>query len=393
MTLNKLWNKDFLLVCAANFLMAFAFYLIAPTMPFYINRHFHTSESTTGLVMASYISATLFIRPFSGYLVDRFSRKHIYIWSFLFFVSLFMGYLWAGTLLLFLMVRTLHGFTWGLLTTASSTMAIDIIPSERRGEGVGYFGLTMTVAMSIGPFVGLYLFENFPLPYNFYAACLSGILGILFASLIKAPKKRLIIKDEPLSWDRFLLIKAIPIGCNLLFIAVCYGMVFVFAPKYGIEELNLSHTGLLFLFMAIGMAVSRLFAGKLIDQGHTHNLITFSFLLLAASYTVFGLATSAYMYFGAAIFIGLSYGVLSPAFQTLFINMAPATKRGTANSTYFTFYDLGIGLGMILSGFLADYFHSYSRLFLVAAILCGTATLMYVFFSKKIYEKNKEITQ
>ena len=385
---TTLWNANFLLACSANFLMAFAFYLIATTMPFYITKSFQTTESMTGVIMASYISATLMIRPFSGFMVDRFSRKAVYLLSFAFFVLLFLGYMWAGVLTLFVLVRTLHGLTWGIVTTASSTIAIDIIPSQRRGEGVGYFGLTMTLAMSIGPFIGLYVYEHFPLEYNFYAAFAFGLLGLFLASCIKTPHKPIVI-NEPLSLDRFLLVKAIPIGFNLLLIALCYGMVFVFAPKYGIQELKLNNTGLLFLFMAVGMAISRLFAGKLLDKGHTHRLVICSMLLLSISYLVFGLATSGVGYFGAALFIGGSYGVLSPTFQTLFISMAPHSKRGTANSTYFTFYDLGIGVGMIVSGFLADYFHSFSKLFLVASVLCLLALAMYWGYSKNIFEKNK----
>lgn len=388
----QLWNANFLLACSANFLMAFAFYLIATTMPFYITKNFHTTETMTGIVMASYITATLLIRPFSGYMVDRFARKKVYLFSFLFFVGLFLGYMWAGLLSMFILVRTLHGLTWGIVTTASSTIAIDIIPSERRGEGIGYFGLTMTLAMSVGPFVGLYLYEHFALEYNFYGAFSFGLLGLILATFIKTPIKPPVAK-EPLSLDRFLLVKAIPLGLNLLLIALCYGMVFVFAPKYGIEELHLNNTGLLFLFMAIGMGISRLFAGKLLDRGHTHVLVIVAMFTLSLGYLLLGLATNASHYLGAALIIGASYGVLSPTFQTLFISMAPHSKRGTANSTYFTFYDLGIGLGMVLSGFLADYFHSFGKLFIVASVICVVALLVYALFSKSIYEKNKFVNQ
>jgi len=385
---EKLWTGNFINACFANFLMGFAFYLIGTTMPFYIGEKYGASEAETGLVLASYIIATLLVRPFSGYIVDAYSRKKVYIIAYFFFVFVYFGYMWASTLMLFVIARMMHGVTWSVITTSSSTVAIDIIPASRRGEGLGFFGLTTTVAMAIGPFIGLYLYENFPFEYNFYSTITVGIIGLITALFIKVPKREIKAKTV-LSLDRFILKPAIPIGINVLFIAVSFGMLFTYAAKFGLNELKISSTGFFFLFMAIGMAASRFFAGKLLDKGYVTELMMASLFIIGFGYTAFGLASSETLYFGSAIFIGLGYGMASPSFQTMIINLGTNDQRGTANSTFFSFYDLGIGIGMVISGFLATIFSSFGDLFVLSGILSFVGLVYYYFVSRKVYDRKK----
>lgn len=385
---DKLWSRNFILACVSNFLMAFAFYLIGTTMPFYVTEHFHTSESQTGLVLASYIIATLLIRPFSGYIVDGFSRKKVYIIAYLFFIFVYFGYMVASTLTLFVLARMFHGLTWGVITTSSSTVAIDVIPSSRRGEGIGFFGLMSTLAMSAGPFLGLYLYDNYDFNYNFYATILFGCIGLLFASLIRLPKREC-VERPPLSFDRFLLKPTIPIGINLLFIAIGYGALFTYAAKFG-KQIGIENTGLFFLFTALGMTLTRLFAGRLIDKGYLKQMLFASIFIIALGYTAFGFAQEIIMFLVSAFTIGFGFGTATPTFQTMFVNMAKSDQRGTANSTFFTFYDLGIGFGMIISGYIANLFpNDFGKLFVISGAIAALGLFYYYFVSLKVYEKKK----
>lgn len=382
----KLWTRDFFIICLSNFLIGFSFYLVGTSMPFYIVEQFNTDTTTTGLILASYITAALAVRPFSGYLVDRFPRKNVLLISLAFFILIFYGYMQAKILILFILFRVSHGFTWGITTTASSTLAIDVIPSKKRGEGVGFFGLTSTLAMSIGPMLGLFIYEHYPFEYNFYAAITIGLIALLLILTVKPPV-RPSVATQTITLDRFILVKAIPIGINLLGIALCYGALFAFAAMYG-KQLQVENTGMFFMMMAIGMTASRFFAGKIIDRGYIHQLVLGALGLLALSFIAFGMATSPVLFFATSFFIGIGYGVLSPAFQTLFVNMATPDKRGTANSTYFSFYDLGIGLGMVASGKIASLF-DMGTIFICGGALCFAAIGYYLLVTKKLYEMNK----
>lgn len=368
--------------------MAFAFYLIGTTMPFYIEEQFHTTESETGLILASYIIATLLLRPFSGFIVDTFPRKKVYIIAYFLFVFVYFGYMWASTITLFIIARMMHGGVWSIITTASSTIAIDVIPAKRRGEGIGFFGLTTTLAMAVGPFIGLYLYEHFDFDYNFYSTIFFGIIGLLTALLIKVPEREIKTKTV-ISLDRFILKAAIPIGINLLFIAICYGMLFTYAAKYGMQ-LGIENIGLFFLFMAVGMMATRFFAGKLLDKGYVNQLMIASQATIALSFLLFGIANSELLFFTSALFIGFGYGIASPTYQTMFVNMGTNDQRGTANSTFFSFYDLGIGLGMVLSGFMATYFNNeFKYLFLICSASATIGIFYYLLISKNIYRIKK----
>ncbi len=383
-----LWTPDFIYACIANFLMGFAFYLLIPTLPFFIVEQFKAEKPLVGLVLSCYVIATLSIRPVSGYLLDSFPRKIIYVLSFMFFAILFFGYLVAVSLLILIVVRILHGFTWGIITTSGSTIAIDILPSAKRGEGVGYYGLTTNLSMAVGPLFGLFLHNHYPFVYIFYSSILTSFLGLAVATFIKTPFKVKKI-HEALSLDRFILVKSLPIGINCMLLAIPYGMILAFSAMYG-KELNVSNTGMFFTYMAIGVGGSRIFRGKLIDKGRIHFVSILGSSILILSFLLFSLSKSDFLYFMSAFFIGVGYGTIFPAFLFLFINLAHHNQRGTANSTYLTSFDLGIGLGMILAGKIAG-ISSLSVAFGFSALINALAILYYWQISRGIYERKKVI--
>ncbi|HEX2936507.1 MAG TPA: MFS transporter [Bacteroidales bacterium] len=386
---EKLWTINFINACIANFLMGFSFYLLIPTLPFFIIEQFQADAAVVGAILSSYIIAALAVRPLSGYLVDSFSRKGVYIVSFAFFISLYFGYLFVASIFFLVVLRVLHGFTWSTITTSGSTLAIDIIPAHRRGEGVGYFGLSTNLSMALGPLAGLFLHDHYPFDYIFYASIISCTIGLIAATFIKAPVREVVHHHKAFSLDRFILVKSIPVGINCMLIAIPYGMLLSFAALYG-KEIHVGSTGMFFTYMAIGIGSSRIFSGKLIDGGRIHFVSLLGAIVLTGSFALFAFSNSALLYFVSAFVIGVGYGILFPAYLYLFINMAHHNQRGTANSTYFTAFDLGVGLGMILAGKIADV-ASLSAAFGVGTLLCALAILFYWLVSERSYEKGKVV--
>ena len=172
-----LWTANFRAVTIGNFLLFFSFYLLLPILPMYVAEAFDADKSVTGMVLASYTVMALLVRPASGFLVDTFPRKRMLLICYTIFMLYFCGYLLAGTLLLFALIRATHGLAFGLVTVSNSTMAIDIMPSVRRGEGIGYYGVSNNLAMAIGPSLSLYIYDtlhNFD--YIFLLSILSSFL-------------------------------------------------------------------------------------------------------------------------------------------------------------------------------------------------------------------------
>ncbi len=396
MTKDKLLTRSYLYILSANFLLYFGFYLLLPILPFYLTEVFKSNNASVGIILSCYTIAALCIRPFSGYLLDTFSRKPLYLFAFFIFTGIFAGYLFAGTLTLFTLLRIAHGFAFGTVTVAGNTIVIDIMPSSRRGEGLGYYGLMNNSAMSIGPMVGLFLHEAYSFEVIFTCALISCSLGFIMATLVKTPVK-LPVKKEPLSLDRFVLIKWIPAGIDLLLLSIPYGMTTTYVAMYAKEMGITSGTGLFFTFMAIGMAISRLFSGRQVDKGRITTVISIGMSLVCVCFFML-YACEALMkwdsliatriFFGIALFLGIGFGTMFPAFNTLFVNLAPNHQRGTATSTYLTSWDIGIGAGLMLGGYIGQ-IANFGKAFLLGACLTVFAV---IYFNMKVtphFERNK----
>lgn len=396
MAKDKLVTRSYIFILAANFLLYFGFYLLLPILPFYLTEVFHSTNTTVGIILSCYTIAALCIRPFSGYLLDTFSRKPLYLFAFFIFTTIFSGYLLAGTLTLFTLLRIAHGFAFGTVTVAGNTVVIDIMPSSRRGEGLGYYGLMNNIAMSIGPMVGLFLHDTCCFEVIFTCALISCSLGFVVAILVKVPIKPK-VKQSPISLDRFISIKGIPAGIDLLLLSIPYGMTTTYIAMYAKEMGITQGTGLFFTFMAMGMAVSRLFSGKQVDKGRILAvimwgmcLVSLCFFVLAACETLMkvNMTWGTNTFFGCALFLGIGFGTMFPAFNTLFVNLAPNEQRGTATSTYLTSWDIGIGAGLMIGGYIGQ-IASFDKAFLFGACL----TVFAVMYFKRVvgphFEQNK----
>lgn len=407
---EKLWNKNFIIASAANFLSACAFNLLMPTIPLYLSQELGIAHSKIGVILASYALALLLVRPFSGYMVDNYPRKLVYLISISCFMAVFVGYYFAVSVAAFIILRFIHGLFWGLASVSANTIAIDIIPSSRRAEGIGFFGVNMNIAMATAPFVAMYIYENRGFSDLITVAIGMGILAVFAVNWIQAPvhvkaqkgsTRRHADLEHPedvhhpdvppvrstISVDRFVLVKAFPILFNQLFITFGWGGLAAYAVIYG-QEIGITNPAFFFLFLASGIMVSRVGSGKLVDRGYIHQVVIFAIAVTALSFLAFSYFQTQNAYYISALFIGVGYGTLLPALQTIYINMAPASKRGTANSTYLTGFDIGVGLGMLTGAGIAEHF-SFQFTYMLTAVLCGIGLLLYVTVSSRIFERHR----
>lgn len=401
-----LWNRNFVIACIANFLTACSFNLLMPTIPLYLSQELHIEHSKVGIILSSYALALLIVRPFSGFLVDTYPRKKVYLLGICCFMLTFIGYYFALTVAFFVVLRFVHGLFWGLSSVSANTVAIDIIPSSRRAEGIGFFGVNMNIAMATAPFFAIFIYEGYGFSYLITTAISMGVLAIVAISFIKVPVKNTIStpvlpqetvvsehaattkpKKAALSLDRFILVKALPILLNQLFITFGWGTLAAYAILYG-QEISVSNPAFFYLFLALGIIASRITSGKLVDRGHIHKVIIFAISVVSVAFFCFSYFHNPIAYYISALFIGVGYGTLLPALQTIYINMAPASKRGTANSTYLTGFDIGVGLGMLTGASIAE-FHSFESMYSLTAGLCAVGLILYVFMSRKIFDKHR----
>jgi predicted MFS family arabinose efflux permease len=361
---DRLWNANYLKVMTANFTMMFAFFLLTPLLPLYLSENFGASKDMIGFVLSGYTITALLLRPFSGFLVDSFPRKKVLLISLFLYFLFFGGYLLAGTLMLFAIVRTLHGGSFGASTVANSTMAIDVLPSSRRNEGIGYYGLSNNLATAIAPTIGVFVYKyvhDFDILFGL-AFIVAGI-GLAVDATIKNPQKQVMKSKSTISLDRFFLLKGWLIGFNMAFFGICFGVLSNYLAIYGKETMGItSGTGTYFMLLSIGLILSRLQGANGLRKGKLVQNAGIGVIISTIGYTLFISCSHEIGYYGSALLIGLGNGHLWPAFQNMIISLANNNERGTANSTLLTSWDLGIGLGVLLGGVIVEYF-GYTTVF------------------------------
>jgi MFS family permease len=406
----------------ANFSLFFAFYVLTPLLPLYLSETFGATKDTIGLVLSGYTVTALLLRPFSGFMVDTFPRKTVLLICFTAFAVFFVGYLAASTLLLFTIVRTLHGGPFGALTVANSTVAIDVLPSSRRNEGIGYYGLSNNLAMAIAPTIGIFIYQQtHSFDLLFWIALIVALLGLVVDSTVRVEKGKR--KEErgksasalqnnsgaeansqfstlhsALSLDRFFLLRGWLLGANMVFFGFCFGVLSNYLAIYGKEQLGITGgTGTYFMLCSIGLILSRLQGGKALRQGRlTHNASS-GMLISLVGYTIFILmptlgqtfhsyssALVAVGYYGSALLIGLGNGHMWPAFQNMMISMAHHNERGTANSTILISWDIGMGMGILVGGVVAEHL-SYDAAFWTVALVNACGVLIYFLRTRNFF--------
>ena len=380
----------------ANFSLFFAFYILTPLLPIYLSEIFHATKDMIGLVLSGYTITALLFRPFSGYVVDTFPRKTVLLICYAAFAVFFAGYLAAGTLLLFTIVRTLHGGPFGALTVANSTVAIDVLPSSRRNEGIGYYGLSNNLAMAIAPTAGIFIYRwSHSFELLFWLALLIAFAGLAIDSTVRLKTKKKTVMEidtkTKLSLDRFFLIRGWLLGINMVFFGFCFGVLSNYLAIYSKEQLGItSGTGTYFMLCSIGLILSRLQGGSALRKGRlTHNA-TVGMLISLVGYTMFVALPSLPIlsYYGSALLIGLGNGHMWPAFQNMMINMATHNQRGTANSTILISWDIGMGLGILFGGIIAEHL-GYGAAFWTVAAANATGVILYLLYTRSFFLHRK----
>ena len=384
--MERLWNRNYCKVMAANFSLFFAFYVLTPLLPLYLSEHFGATKDMIGLVLSGYTITALLFRPFSGYVVDSFPRKMVLMICFSAFAIFFAGYLAASTLLLFTIVRTLHGGPFGGLTVANSTSAIDVLPSSRRTEGIGYYGLSNNLAMAIAPTIGIWIYDlTDSFDFLFWLALVVACAGWLTDATVKFPEKEIVRNKSKLSFDRFFLVRGWLLGVNMIAFGFSFGVLSNYLAIYGKEEMGITGgTGTYFLLCSLGLMASRLQGGKALRQGRlTHNAGS-GMVISLIGYTMFILVPNGIGYYSSALLIGLGNGHMWPAFQNMTINVAHNNQRGTANSTILISWDIGIGLGILLGGVIAE-FLGYGAAFWTVVVVNATGVLTFFLATKTFF--------
>ncbi len=379
----SIWTKDFILLTVGNLLLGIAFYFLIPILPIYLTDMLHLPIGIIGIAMSMFTLSALLIRPFCGFWLDRFDRKVFYFGAFALMVGLFGLYPLALGLVSFTVLRLAHGFAWGMTTTASSTIVADIVPTTRRGEGIGYYGLSMTLAMSLGPLLGISIVKHVNYATLFYSGMGLGTAGLFLVLFVSYPHT---VSKKLFKWSELFEPATIPVSLVQLLLNFAYGGLLSYVAMYG-KKIGVGNPGDFFLVYAIGMGLSRIWSGKVFDQKGPALIMRLGFALLIVGFCLLALSKNSLLYLISAFIIGTGNGIAMPSFQTMINTVVPGVRRGAANSTFFTAFDVGIGIGMIVTGSIAETF-GLRISFLFCAFIGLVSLIFFEFTALRHYVKH-----
>ncbi len=376
---KRLWTRDFVVITLISLFTFLGFQMLLPTLPIYA-RHLGGSDTAAGLVVGIFTISAVIIRPFTGHYLDLYGRKGILLLGLLIFTASVLAYAWAPSLLILLAFRFLHGFGWGLSSTASSTAATDIIPRSRLGEGMGYFGLAGTLSMALAPALGLYIINNFNFNALFLLSAGMVVIAIMLALTINYHK-------PARSSAGFSLVEKAALRPTIVvfFITMTYGAIVAFIALYAAQQ-GISNIGSFFTIYALTLALARPVCGRLADKIGFDFIIVPGIILVSSAMFLLYFASSIQWFWLAAIFYGAGFGAAQPVLQAQAVISVPLQRRGLANGTFFTGFDLGIGLSSIMWGAVAEV-TGYSVMYLLATIPAIAGLACYLLLGRHTKEE------
>lgn len=370
---QSLLNKDYLFTIAVNLLVYTVHFLLMLWSTAYAMEHFGASISMAGLASGLFIVGALFARVPSGRFVDFIGRRHLFLAGSSMFFLLILLYLVAPTLSLFMVVRTLHGMSFGMTSTAASTIVAALIPLKKMGTGIGYFTLGVTIASAIGPFLAMQITSAHLYTLGIEIVGSLAFVIFLLSLAIKAPEREILPQEKQdlkkISFDRFFSMRALAISFIALMGGVCYSTVLSFLGAY---TMSIGITGIgatcFFLCFAATSFISRPLTGFLLDKRGGNIVIYPALLCMAIAMAIIANASGDIAMLIGALFLGLGYGTITASCHALAVHCAPMHQVGVATSTYFVFLDFGIGVGPYTLGSFVPTF-GFSFVYLAAGVI------------------------
>lgn len=389
----KLWTTDFILLMLCNFLLFLQLHMIVSPLPSYVQERFHANAFEVSLFTCLFALSAIAARLYSAKALEKGLRNAMIYIGLSVALLATLGYYFAAGIAVLLLLRMIFGVGFGMSSTAFPTMASDIIPVKRMGEGMGYFGLSTSLAMSMGPIIGVTLLQGSG--FVTLLLCTAAVIVVIYPLSYSLTRKKTARSQagstqtsagpvanvsgtkEKIPFNRKLILPSV-LNCLL---SITYGGLVGFIVLYG-KEANLANPALFFLFNALAVLLVRPFAGRLYDSKGPKALLIPGAIFVAIGLTILSFATSMPILFVAAFIYGIGYGSMQSSLQTWMIQIVAPTQRGMANGMFLNTLDLGIATGALLLGAIAS-MTSYTDMYRYSVIFMIVFLLIYLIQGKR----------
>ena len=380
----RLFSRHYVMTLIINLLLFITFYLLNASLPLLAAKQFSVSASALGWIVTSFILATVCSRPLIGHWLDRYDLKRVLMISASLFTVMSICYMLVLPLESFfylIIIRIIHGFSFGMLSSSISLAVTTLIPKTRQGEGMGYFVLSMNLASVLGPVIGLAFIQEKAFVLYFVTVAALAVIALLL--MMRLP----LTSQHIPSTSAFRLSQSLFLSRPLLLVATLLAGVAIsstsaFISLYTDSIGHIAYASYFYALVALGMVAIRPIAGKLFDQRGAAFVLLPSYVLYMIGFVILGMYPSLAGLLLAAVIIGVGSASIFPGLQTVLLNFAPPAQKGKAISTFFLAYDTGFGIGALILATVASGI-GYSNMFLSCSLIVLVSGLLYFTFTKR----------
>ena len=364
-----------------------SFNLILPELNNYIS--ILDGADKKGLIITLFTISAAISRPFSGKLSDTIGRKKVIYLGIIcsFFVMLI--YPFSYSVLFFLILRFLHGFSAGFAPTGATALLTDLIPEKSRGHAMGIWGTFISLGIGVGQTLGSWIYLSFGFTILFLIGALFSLIAFILVFWIKETlvnQQKFNFKLLRITWKDVFEPNVLPAAFVMLLSAMCSGMIFVLTPDLS-TYLGISNKGFFFGIYVIATILIRLLTSSLSDRIGREKTLLIGCFILVISMLLVGTSNSIVSYIFAAIIFGIATGITSPTMFAWTADLSHEDRRGVGAGTMFIALEFGIMFGALLT--LVSYDSTKSTIFITFLIGAIMATIACIYLIVIIARKQK----
>ena len=383
---EPLLTPRFVMLWTYAFITFFSAFQLLPAIPLRI-LELGGSEAEAGWFLSAYTFASAFAAPVMGTIADHVGRRRLLITASILFVGFSVVYGIIRDLRLLLLVGAIHGSIWsGILASASAIMS-DFIPESRRAQGLAWWGISSTAAVSLAPAVGLWVFHFGWVTLCLELAALSAIMTV-WALILPA-------RDTPSAGGRILLHDAwdwrvIKTTLSFAVMSFGYGGVTSYSAIIAIQH-HVKPEAIYLTTFAATIIVVRLSLSHLADRVGVKRVLYPSLTLVPIAFAVLAVATVRWQMMTSAVLFGTGFGLAYPAFATFILDNTDPLRRARTFGSMVWAFDTGIGLGSFGIGAIGQRY-GLGTAFAFAAALSCLAIPIFAWTSRHLEPRDHSVT-
>ena len=377
---ERIFTRDFTLDMMISLCCSLNYFTLLINITGFAAFRFGSDTAIGGTAAGIYVIGGLLSRIVAGKYIEMVGRKKVLLIGLSFALVMSTTYFFVSSIAMLMAIRFLHGMSYGISSTCTSDIVAKLLPQSRRGEGLGYFFLSITIACAIGPLLGM----TFGSSQNYDAVFLVGLvmysLALVMALILRVPEETLteeqIREAKSFTLNSMFQRSALPLALTVMVFYFSYSGVLAFIASYS-EEIGLVETATFFyLSVAAGTLLSRIYAGRIYDEKGPNKVIIPAYVGFIIGMTIFATTSDSLLFLFSGFIIGIGVSIVFSICQSIVVSRTPPRRYGVTTSTFSALNDLGTGLGPSILGILIAAV-GFRDMYLVCAFIAFASFLMY----------------